>query len=241
VRIACISDIHANYPALARALEIAGRMGADRVVAAGDLVGSGPHPVEVLRYLREQNIPSVRGNIDRRVLEAGTRTGELRKRVRKKGSHIAWTALQLGERERAQVAALPFELRMEVFGRKILVVHGSPLGDTDYVYPSITAEALRTRVGEAAPDVLVCGHSHLPFTRTVAGIRVLNCGSAGKPIDGDPRGCMGILDITEGGRVSSRVLRFAYPREGLLADLRRRDLGSVTLREFECGLPRGAP
>jgi putative phosphoesterase len=241
MKIAYISDIHANYPALARALEVAERMKADRVIAGGDLVGSGPHPVEVIRYLRERNIPSVRGNIDRRVIEAGTARKVLEKRVRKRGSHIAWTALQLGEEERAFLAALPGELRIEVFGRKILLVHGSPRGDTDYIYPSITAKALRTKLGDETPDLLISGHSHLPFTRTVADIRVVNCGSAGKPIDGDPRGSMALVEVSDAGRIQSRILRFAYPLDGLRRDLERRGLDSVTAREFETGLPKGAP
>jgi len=68
VKVLFLSDVHANFPALWRALEAARRRGAERVVCAGDLIGFGPHPVEVLRLLRERGVLCIRGNMERKVL-----------------------------------------------------------------------------------------------------------------------------------------------------------------------------
>jgi len=222
VRAAFLSDIHANLPALAAALSRARRAGARTVVVAGDLVGGGPHPVEVLRLLAESGASCVRGNMDRKVLAAAEAGA---KRPKKKGgtkADAAWTAKQLGPDERSFLAALPAGREMVLGGARVRVVHGSPQGDEDYLYPSLTEEALAKRLGEDRPAVLLCGHSHLPFVRRIGGVLVVNAGSVGRPIDGDPRGSFVLCDFPGQGRASARVVRFAYPVEEAVRDLARR-------------------
>lgn len=223
-RVAFLSDIHANFTALVAALASAARRGCERVVVAGDVVGGGPHPVEVIRLLARRRIPAVSGNLDRKVLSIGddaARLEEVAARGRKRAVN-AWTALQLGPAERAWLSALPAELELECAGHSVLVVHGSPLGDDDYVFPSITAPALRGKLGGRHPAVLVCGHSHVPFTRSLAGVRVVNCGSVGRPVDGDPRGSYAILDCRVGAPPRARIVRFPYAAEQVERDLRTR-------------------
>ena len=84
MRVVFISDIHANFPALCRALEWAQRHRADRIVCAGDLVGHGPHPTEVVRLLIEQGVDSILGNVDRKVLGLIERPKKLQKRLKKR-------------------------------------------------------------------------------------------------------------------------------------------------------------
>ena len=81
MRVAFLSDIHANFPALCRALEWAQRNRADRVVCAGDIVGHGPHPTEVIRLLVEQNVEAILGNVDRKVLALLKTPKKLTKRL----------------------------------------------------------------------------------------------------------------------------------------------------------------
>ena len=223
-RVAFLSDVHANFTALAAALASAGRHGCGRAVVAGDVVGGGPHPVEVIRLLSRRRVPAITGNLDRKVLAVGddaVRLGELAARGRKRAVH-AWTALQLGRSERAWLAALPAELELELAGHRVLVVHGSPLGDEDYIFPSITRPALEAKLAGRRPEVLVCGHSHVPFTRMVGGVRVVNCGSVGRPIDGDPRGSFAIVDCRSGEAPRARIVRFAFAAEQVERDLASR-------------------
>lgn len=236
MRLVFLSDIHANFPALCRALEWARRHRADRVVCAGDIVGHGPHPTEVIRLLAEQKVEAILGNVDRKVLNLLETPKKLRKRLEKKAhAPAAWAALALGDAERAWLAALPRDLRFGVGGADVWVVHGSPLSDTDYIFPSITTQALAAKLGRARPHLLVCGHSHIPFTRRIAGVRIVNCGSAGLPVDGDPRGALAVCEFTGQGRVICRILRFAYPVEPLLADLRSRGPTGVAAQEYRTG------
>ena len=223
MKVAFLSDIHANFPALWSAMEDARHRGARSFVVAGDIVGGGPHPVEVVRFLMKKRVAAIRGNVDRRTLSQLNKPKKLEKKA-KEGTLAAlarWAALQLGEEERAWLSALPSELRLTFGQSSVLVVHGSPIGDEDYVYPSITTTALAAKLKEEKPDLLVCGHSHVPFVRKVAGTLVANCGSVGKPIDGDPRGSYALVDFQGRGAMSARIVRFEYPVEEAARDLER--------------------
>jgi putative phosphoesterase len=238
VRVAFLSDVHANFPALCAALETAQRLGATSVVAAGDLVGSGPHPVEVVRLLMQRGVRAVRGNVERKVLDLA-RGGKKLKRLleKRRTGHLAWTAMQLGEPEIAWLAALPERLDLTLGGAAVRVVHGSARGDDEYVYPSVTASVLPAMAGDPRPHLLICGHSHIPFTRRIAGIRVVNCGSVGRPVDGDPRGSLAIVDLGDGSP-RALLVRFAYPVEETMRDLAARGVPGAVGDELERGIKR---
>jgi putative phosphoesterase len=237
MRIVFLSDLHANFPALCRALDWAQRQRADRVICAGDIVGDGPHPTEVIRLLAEQQIEAILGNADRKVLELLESPKKLERRLKKRAhAGSAWTALAMGERERAWLAGLPAERHLSVEGVDIRVVHGSPLSDTDYVFPSITPAALAAKLGDERPALLVCGHSHIPFTRRIADVRVVNCGSVGRPIDGDPRGSGALCELPGDGRLRCRIGRFAYPVESVITDLEARRARGPSPGEYRAGI-----
>lgn len=201
--LACVSDVHANLPALEACLDHARDQDVDGFLFAGDIVGKGPQPGSVVDKLPDLDGPAIRGNVDRVVLEAEPEPD---------GGGPGWTAAQLGPDRRERLEALPGTWRGEVAGRDVLMVHGSPVGDTDFVFPSLTGRALEVKLDGADPDVLVCGHTHLPFHRTIAGVQVVNCGSAGLPYDGDPRPSYVTLTLGSEG-VKARVHRFEYDVE----------------------------
>ena len=213
MRVAVVSDIHANLPALQAALADIGRLRADRVIVAGDVVGDGRQPEEVVALLRRRGFPAIRGNVDRKVAEAAALSGkELAERAaKKKTAELLWTARQLDRADLEWLRRLPETLALRLGGARVLVVHGSPLSDTDYIYPSLTPHALAAKLGAARPDVLVCGHSHVPFARRISGTTVVNAGSVGRPVDGDPRGSYALLEITAGRAPRGRIVRFSFP------------------------------
>lgn len=244
MKVAFLSDVHANLPALRAALDVADRWGAERVVAAGDLVGDGPYPREVVALLLGRGVRGVRGNVDRKVLAQGTKRGKLEKRVEKKKgqrANLAWSALQLldAEEERAWLEGLPFGRSFTVRGKLSLVVHGSPLGDTDRLFPSLTPEGLRGKLAGwrgKRPSLLVSGHTHVPFAREVDGVTVVNCGSVGRPADGDPRGSLALVEVDAAGAVGAEIVRFAYPVEEVVEALRARGVPGVDPEGYRRGV-----
>jgi putative phosphoesterase len=212
MRVAILSDVHANISALEAALADLERRAAKVVLVAGDVVGDGAHPSEVVALLRRRAIPTIRGNVERKVMEvAALRPSEVALLAKKKDADLVWTAKCLGREDLDWLRSLPPSLDLRLAGSCLLLVHGSPLGDTDYVYPSLTARALAAKLGAERPDVLACGHSHIPFTRRIAGVMVINAGSVGRPVDGDPRGSYALVDLELGRIARARIVRFPYP------------------------------
>jgi len=211
--VAVLSDIHANLAALDAALAELERRGADAIVVAGDLVGDGPDPAGVVALLRRKGFRTVRGNVDDKVTELAAlpRDAQAALLEKRKKADLVRSARALGRADLEWIRKLPESLRLDFEGRRMLLVHGSPLGSTDYVFPSITPQALAAKLGAERPDVLACGHSHIPFARRIGGVTVVNAGSVGRPVDGDPRGAYALVEITRGRPPRARIVRFPFP------------------------------
>jgi putative phosphoesterase len=198
-----VSDIHSNFIALKEAFKIIEKNSANKVIVAGDLVGKGPQPFEVLEFLYANDVVAVKGNADEKYIKAKSSRNSPSKQERKL---LDW------------LANLP---RIAFCDSGVLVCHGSPLGMTDYIYPSITEQALKHKIRNfTSPEILCCGHSHIPFVRNVADVLIVNAGSVGKPIDGDSRGSLAIVR-TDGGKPQGRIIRFGYNVQKLEALMMR--------------------
>jgi len=172
VRVAAISDIHGNLPALEAVLAEIDREGVDEIVVVGD-TAHGPWPAEVVDLLVEREALCVRGNADREVIERSDRFGPL----------APWSADRIGERRLAIVRDWPLTVGLTVDGLgAVLVCHSTPRQD-DAVYTRITPDAeLVDILGPVAADVLVSGHTHMQYDRMVGNTRIVNSGSVGAPI-----------------------------------------------------------
>jgi putative phosphoesterase len=186
MRVAALYDIHGNLPALEAVLQDVRRADVDRIVIGGDVL-PGPMPRESLACLLELDIPVqfIQGNGDRvvRAQMAGTESSEVPERFR---DVIRWNAQQLQAEHERLLASWPKTLRVEVSGLgAVLFCHATPRNDTD-VFTRLTAEdrLLPLFEGLDAP-VVICGHSHMQFDRTIGKTRVVNAGSVGMPF-GEP-------------------------------------------------------
>jgi putative phosphoesterase len=243
-RIAFLSDIHGNLPALRAALAEARERGADRIIVAGDVVGTGPFPLESVQLLMtEPEIQAIRGNVDRQVLRVREKKPKkVKKRLStgpKKRQNKAWSAVALDDAAASWLASLPPTLAFTVEGVDVLVVHGSPIGDSDYIFPSLTEEALARKLAPLSgppPRVLVSGHSHIPFVSQVGGTLVINCGSVGKPADGDPRGSFALAELRKSRPPTAEIVRFAYPMDELQKAITDRDVPGVRFKGYREGL-----
>ena len=177
MRVAAISDIHGNLPALEAVLADIDDEGVDEIVVAGD-TAHGPWPAEVVDLLVERGARCVRGNADREVIERSETFGQL----------APWSADRLGESRLGVVRSWPLTVELPVDGLgTVLVCHSTPESE-DPVYTRITPDAeLVELFASVDADVLVCGHTHMQYDRTLAsGLRVVNAGSVGMPYEGAP-------------------------------------------------------
>src|SRR5512136_1054233 len=235
--IAFLSDIHGNLPALEASVADAKARGARQVICAGDLTGYGPFPNEVCRFLEGRRIPAILGNYDQKVIEVAKQGRSATARMKeKKRKILLWTVAHLDDWARSYLAGLSDHLTLRVpGGRKVLVVHGSPLSMDDTIYPSITRRALEAKLGNARPDILVCGHTHIPFVKRVSGVLVVNCGSAGHPVDGDPRPAYALVRAGQGVAPRGRIVRFEYDRSRTIAALAKTSLPMGLRKDFTEG------
>ncbi len=237
--IAFISDIHGNLPALKAAVSDAKSRSAARIICAGDITGYGPFPSEVCAYLEKSKIETISGNYDRKVLDF-IENGEtvVEGLQKKKRELIKWTAKNTNKATRRFLSDLPEKIEQILpTGRKLLVVHGSPVSNDDDIYPSITAAGLKIKLGGTHPDIIVCGHTHIPFVKKISGILIINCGSVGQPVDGDPSPAYALLTIDKESE-HARIVRFSYNIDETIKALKKSSLPGKLQKDFAEGLKR---
>jgi predicted phosphodiesterase len=186
--VAALYDIHGNLPALDAVLAELRDDPPEAVVVGGD-VCAGPMPVEVLRRLRELPWPVhwLRGNADRAVVMGfdGTIPPELQDHPLYKGD--AWAATLLSRQERDFLDAFPALAALTIEGLgDVLFCHATARSDEERVTVFTPPERLARILDEAGTQLLVCGHTHRQFDRTVGERRIVNAGSIGRPYEAEP-------------------------------------------------------
>ncbi|HEY0071354.1 MAG TPA: metallophosphoesterase family protein [Chloroflexia bacterium] len=186
MRVAAVYDIHGNLPALEAVLRDIREAGVDLVVVGGDVV-PGPMPGETLACLLDFDIPVqfIHGNGDREMLAqmAGAETGNVPERFRES---VRWVARQLQPEYEQLLAGWPMTATIEIDGiGDVLFCHATPRNDTE-IFTRLTPEDRLLPVFEGLNvRLVVCGHTHMQFDRTVGSTRVVNAGSVGMPY-GEP-------------------------------------------------------
>lgn len=197
MKLALISDVHANVVALEAVLDDIRARGADRILCAGDVVGYYPYPNETVELFRKHDITSIQGNHDRAVLRTDPRgLNPLA------GDTAVWTALRLSASSMEYLRSLPSRTRLCVDGISVAICHGSPRDDDEYTYENEADEDLLTM---AQSELLVMGHTHVPFVRKLPGGVIVNPGSVGQPRDGVPEASYALFDTGEMGATNHRV------------------------------------
>lgn len=224
MKIALLGDIHGNLPALEAVLEHAHQQGVQARWNIGDFVGYGAFPEEVVQLIQQENIPSIAGNYDRKVLRFPKKQDKWRLSKRpEKYFAFQWAYENLSENSRQYLQQLPDELRFHIDGYKILLVHGSPASIEEPLTLETPLERLEELAGLAAADLVICGHSHQPFTRQAGTIWFINTGSVGRPDDGDPRAGYAVLNLTQ-EEIQVQHFRLEYDIQRAAQEARRRGL-----------------
>jgi len=213
--LALLYDVHGNLPALEAVLDDATETGAERFGLGGDYALFGGWPGETVARLRALDAFWIRGNAERWVGDPAADDAPEAMR-----GAIAACRGALGDELVAELAALAFD-HAEAGAR---FCHASPVSDMRSFLPQPGDDDAALLEG-VDDDLLVFGHTHLPFERVAAGgTRLVNPGSVGMPFDGDPRAAYALLD--DDSRVEHR--RVAYDHAASAAAVRERFDGEWT-------------
>lgn len=236
-RIAVISDIHGNLMALEAVLSDLASRGVDATINLGDCVAGPLWPRETFELLADLNIPTVRGNHDRWILD----------RPEAQMPPAGLFARQaLSEAQRAALHALPASLQ---FTPEILAVHGTPTDDSAYLLDELTEDGrlapapravLAKRLGPAAHvPVVLCGHSHRQaVVMGPQGGMILNPGSVGCPVFADAPAATNLEHRSPHARYAVLTRRRGRWGAELLA--LEYDWDAAAARASELGWPRWA-
>jgi putative phosphoesterase len=237
--LAVFSDIHGNLPALEAVLADIRRRPLDPVYCLGDLVGYAPFPNEVTARIRAAGIPTIMGNYDDGVgfdrEECGCAYRETGERMRGQQS-LEWTKARVTPDNKAFLRTLVPEIRMDVGGRRLLLVHGSPRKMNEYLFEDRPISSFQRLAASSKADVIVFGHTHRPYVKLVDRVWFVNVGSVGKPKDGNWHACYAVVDAT--AEPPASFVRVPYDIETVARAIRASELPHEFAADLESG---GAP
>lgn len=225
MRVAFVTDVHGNLPALEAVLADARAQGVDEVWDGGDTVGYHPWPARCVRLLHAECTRTVAGNYDLKVLKAPRRRKRwLRRKDPTKARALIWAWDHLDPETRELLARRPRRHRMETPGGTVLMCHASPLSIKEPLGPATTGKRWRQQVEAAEGAALVIhGHTHVMHGHREGATVFANPGSVGRSQDGDPRAAYALLDLG-GKRPQVLFRRIPYDTQRLVDEIHARRL-----------------
>jgi predicted phosphodiesterase len=180
VRLALLSDQHANDVAFRAAVEDVERLGVEEVVCLGDVAQGGAEPAQTLDRLAALGSETVLGNADALLLEVPTDSPEP---VTERHLEVReWTLSQLDSSHLEQIRSFAPVVRREYDGVSMVFCHGSPRSYDDVLLPELGGDSVEPFLDHDA-GLLAGGHTHLQWTRRIGDALYVNPGSVGVSYD----------------------------------------------------------
>lgn len=211
-RLAVLSDIHGNLPALEAVIDDMANLGTriDQVVVAGDIINWGPYSTGVVERVIREGWPVIRGNNELYTLDIFT------PRAPDHWNQFTispWTNAQLGEALINRIATWPDSLSLRFRDAPtVRVVHGSPRSHFDPMHPFCSDAELAAFLDGVEETTVIAGHTHLKLDRHVGRWHLINSGTVGVPLDGDPRASYMLIEGGTNGWSVVDFRRVSYDR-----------------------------
>ncbi len=204
--ILLLSDIHGNYPALQALTKKMGPSSFQLIINCGDSLVYAPFPNKTMEWLRQHRVISILGNTDKKVLKL--LRGKTFKKPGKPDKRVMYTftAEHLSKKNRKYLRNLEISRILTISpptdkpGQKtytIGIFHGSPADPDEFLF-DYTPDSRFLQLAQESPcDIIVTGHSHTPYCKTISDTTFINPGSVGRMFDQDPRASCATLEISD--------------------------------------------
>ena len=203
MKIAIISDIHGNIDALESVLSDIEKENCSKIFCLGDIAMAGPEPSKTISKIhalvQTKDFHIIQGNTDSMlsVFSFDTYNAILNTNTVMGSADLADSQLLTNE-EKEFLKNLPEKLDIELYGIKILLVHGSPRKNNENIYPNLPIEEVEEMIKDSDANIIFCGHTHMPCGyQTNTEQTVVNVGSVGRPFSDSPDSCYVIMEINE--------------------------------------------
>lgn len=228
MKIGILGDIHGNIEALKAAYDAAvSSNNVEKIYHLGDLGGYAPFVNEVVDFLIEHKIKGVQGNYDDAVANDREHCGckyEDQIQAEMATQSFEWTKEHATQKSKDYMKGLPFEIAFPAHDKKVKIFHATPMKNNLYWHNDRDEDFFLHMARKAEADIMIYGHTHIPYRKNIGNKIFINAGSVGKPKDGDTRTCVCIVDITP-DNVNTEFLRIPY------------DVEKVASAVIESGLP----
>jgi predicted phosphodiesterase len=230
-RIAIISDLHGNLPALNAVLKDLDERQPDAIFCLGDLVDFAPWPNEVIETIRHRRIPTLMGNHDERIAFQHKIVPLEKHSAEERAARvlaIEHTRNVISPENRAYLADLPRSMRITFGGSssatRILLVHASTRSIDEYIFEDHPEPDVKGMLRKNNVDILVMGHTHLPYIRKLSNRRyAFNAGSVGRSKERDAHATYLMLTMSE-SHSHPQIIRVKYPVDITVATIRASEI-----------------
>lgn len=222
MKIGLISDVHGNIVALEKVFNEFRRIGVEKVLCAGDIIGLGPHPEEAVQFLINQDdVICVRGNHEGYLLDGIPKIIHARPMTDEETNHHKWIHNNLSEESKIYLNSLPKTLMIEVENKKIFMAHYpiSKFGIYKEFIKSPNLEQSEKLFDDVDADICIYGHTHIFCKNEDDKKLYLNLEALGCPI-GTNFAKAGVLEI-DGEKVEYGPINISYDVEKVKEEIKK--------------------
>jgi predicted phosphodiesterase len=239
-KVALFGGVYNNHLALETACRMAVDRGCDGLFQMGDLGGFGPNPNKIYPLLQRYNVRCIQGNYEESLVARANDCGCGYTHPR--DNHYAalsydYTDKNLSDDNRAWLATVPKQMKINVGGLRLHLCHGSPRRINEFLWETTTSDAYIAKTArDLGCDVLCFTHTGLPWTREVAtGVWALNVGVLGRPANDGQRNVWYAEVSSAEGRASVEMVKVDYDWERLAAEMAEEKLPAEFIETITTG------